>query len=363
MKYSSLFVKIWKKLCLTYNKISVIIHFCKRTFFDIFKRFLTHCDRNGCMKKITVISFFIFLLTAVLLNVSPVYATEAQESATGDLTVDAAATTTPQTFTAGWFRKDGDYYYRNSDGSILEKSGIVTIDKYKYILGKKGKRLSGFNKVKGKWYYCNPKNGRLTVEVGWKKIKGSKYYIGKGGVLATGVKKIGKTKYGFTSEGKLRISSKPYKFKGKYYRTNKKGVVEKLSNIQVSCSNATRKYIDRYTSSKTSNKKKLKVLFHTLISGNYVTGYIDRKEIEPKDFQYRVAYKVLSNNGKYNCYGFACTFASIAKELGYEPYVIVMDDDHAVVMIDGKYYDNMGARFGTKTPALAGYKTYKKVKF
>lgn len=71
----------------------------------------------------------------------------------------------------------------------------------------------------------------------------------------------------------------------------------------------------------------------------------------------------LGKNGKYNCYGFACTFASFAKELGYEPYVIVMEEDHAVVMIDGKYYDNMGGRFGVNEPALSNFKIYKKVKF
>ena len=263
----------------------------------------------------------------------------------------------------GWIKQNGFYYYRNSDGSILQKKGIVKIDGYKYCLGSDGRRLSGLNKAGGKWYYFSSKNGRMVVKAGWKKIKGKKYYIQKGGVLATGVKKIGKVRYGFTGKGVLRGFSAPFKYKGKWYRTNKKGVAEKLSNIQVRSSKLTRQYIEKNTSSKLSNSKKFRVLFYKLIASNYVPDYIKRKETDDKYFPYSATYKVLSNNGKYNCYGFACTIASIAKELGYEPYVIVMDCDHAVVEINGKYYDNMGARFGAKEPMLKNYKVYKKIKF
>ena len=263
----------------------------------------------------------------------------------------------------GWIKKNGLYYYRNSDGTTLQKRGIVKIDGYKYFLGSDGRRLSGLNKSGGKWYYFKSKNGRMVEKAGWKKIKGKKYYIKKGGALATGIRKIGKKTYGFTDKGVLRGFSKPFKYKGKWYRTDKLGQAKKLSSMQVKCSNLTRKYIDKYTSSKMSDKKKLNVLFNKLIAGNYVPEYIKRDEVDAKDFPYSVTYKVLANNGKYNCYGFACTIASIAKELGYEPYVIVMDYDHAVVEIDGKYYDNMGARFGAKEPTLKNYKVYKKVKF
>ncbi len=261
-----------------------------------------------------------------------------------------------------WVNKDGSYYYYQSDGSVLKKEGINSINGDKYLLDKNGKRLYGLNKVKGKWYYFDTKTGRLFTKKGWKKIKGIKYYVKKGGVLATGIVKIGKTLYGFEKTGELRGFTKPFKYKGKWYRTNNKGVAEKLSKIQVSCSKATCRYIDKHTTSKMSKKSKLRTLFNCLEAGNYVPGCIDRKETEKKDFPYNIASMVLSN-GRLNCYGQACTFASFAKELGYEPYVIVMDVDHAVVMIDGKYYDNMGARFAAKEPLLKDFKVYKKVKF
>ena len=51
-----------------------------------------------------------------------------------------------------------------------------------------------------------------------------------------------------------------------------------------------------------------------------------------------------------NCYGIASSVAAIAKELGYEPYVITIPDGHSFVMINGLYYDNMyGTLFGAAT--------------
>ncbi len=305
-------------------------------------------------------------ISSVVLFSAPVHAeqatTEVTTEATTETITESTEDKTAPSVKPEWIKKKGKYYYRQSDGTILNTKGIVKIEKYKYYLGKGGKRLTGLRKSDGKWYYFSPKNGRMVVKAGWKKIGGKKYYIQKGGVLATGVKKIGKTRYGFTDKGALRGFSKPFKYKGKWYRTNKKGKAEKLTDMQVKCSKETWKFIDKYTTSKMSKKEKFRTLFNVMEAGNYVPGCIDRSETDPKDFPYSITYKVLTT-GKYNCYGFACTIASIAKELGYEPYVIVMDYDHAVVRIKGKYYDNMGARFGTDKPALSDFKIYKKVKF
>lgn len=48
-----------------------------------------------------------------------------------------------------------------------------------------------------------------------------------------------------------------------------------------------------------------------------------------------------------NCYGFACAFAALARELGYEPYLIEIPKSHCWVRINGRYWDNMGNRMGT----------------
>ncbi|MDO4308053.1 MAG: leucine-rich repeat protein [Eubacteriales bacterium] len=47
-----------------------------------------------------------------------------------------------------------------------------------------------------------------------------------------------------------------------------------------------------------------------------------------------------------NCYGFAHGFAALARELGYEPYVIEIPKVHCFVRINGGYWDNMGNKMG-----------------
>ena len=49
---------------------------------------------------------------------------------------------------------------------------------------------------------------------------------------------------------------------------------------------------------------------------------------------------------KGECFSFACAFAAFAYELGYKPVVRGVPKVHAYVLIGGKAYDNMGARFG-----------------
>jgi hypothetical protein len=63
-----------------------------------------------------------------------------------------------------------------------------------------------------------------------------------------------------------------------------------------------------------------------------------------------------------NCYGISSAVAAVAKELGYQPYVIRTTNGHSFVMVDGKYYDNMyGAKFGATTHRA--YKVKEKFKF
>ena len=80
-----------------------------------------------------------------------------------------------------------------------------------------------------------------------------------------------------------------------------------------------------------------------------------------KDWPYNWALNVFKTSLTGNCYGFACCVASCAKELGYNPYVIVTTGDHGFVMINGLYYDNMGGLFGSGSHSA--YRTLYKVKF
>ena len=85
--------------------------------------------------------------------------------------------------------------------------------------------------------------------------------------------------------------------------------------------------------------------------------------IQEEHVFFAAAFKYDSQNSLTgNCYGIASSVAAIAKELGYEPYVITIPDGHSFVMINGLYYDNMyGTLFGAATrPA---YTIEHKIKF
>ena len=234
------------------------------------------------MKRHIIIVIMLCICYIVVQNPVHVYATEASENgqnANDDTSEDTSGGTSEETSPTvyvkpQWIKEKGYYYYRQSDGSILKGEGIFEIDGYRYYLDGDGRRLSGLKKDDKKWYYFNSKNGRLVEKAGWLKLKGKKYYIQKGGVLATGVKKIGKVRYGFTNSGRLRGFSRPFEYEGKWYRTNKKGVAEKLTVMQVKCSKATCKYINRYTSSKMSKKKKFRHLFNRMLIANFDAEYI-----------------------------------------------------------------------------------------
>ena len=143
----------------------------------------------------------------------------------------------------------------------------------------------------------------------------------------------------------------------------KKETAQQVEEAQKKCSKATKKFIDKHTKAKDSKAEKFRKCFNWL-NANQGFRYKswDASEFEGKAWPYKMAYKMLHDK-QGQCHEFACSIASIAKELGYKPYVIVTTSDHSFVQIGKKYYDNMGSRFGASSPYLKKYKVYKKVKF
>ncbi|MCD7744706.1 MAG: NlpC/P60 family protein [Lachnospiraceae bacterium] len=146
--------------------------------------------------------------------------------------------TSSSSYSTGWFKVSGKYYYANSDG-IVQKStwvgkkyvnskgvmvtGKKTISGKTYIFrSKSGTRYANrWVKYKNKYYYCgsggvvqkstwidskyyvNSKGVRVT---GWQTIDGSRYYFSSKGVKQTGVKKLSGKYYYFASDGALVTS-------------------------------------------------------------------------------------------------------------------------------------------------------------
>ena len=133
-----------------------------------------------------------------------------------------------------------DTYYVGEDGTILKDT--YTPDGYQVDKnGKKtGKKIGGWTKKKGKWYYYSLRKGEYLKKT-WIKVNGNKYYVDKNGVRVTGFVTIGEYKYyldpetGAVTTGVVTIKGKDYYFqsdgrlliKGKEngFKTNSKGVI------------------------------------------------------------------------------------------------------------------------------------------
>ena len=143
---------------------------------------------------------------------------------------------------------------------------------------------------------------------------------------------------------------------------NKNGYASNLT--QARCKLAARNFIARHSNANASNYEKFRSCFYYIMAYTNFVGYMDPtpQEFKTKDWVYKYSLQMFQNGLTGNCYGIASSVAAIAKELGYEPYVITIPDGHSFVMINGLYYDNMyGTLFGAATrPA---YTIEHKIKF
>ncbi len=145
---------------------------------------------------------------------------------------------------AAWVKNsNGTYSWYSSSGKLAKNKWI----KSKYYVDDKGVRVTGKQKIDGKYYYFNKSTGELITKC-WIKSGSKYYYARKSGALCTsGKKKIGSSYYYFSKKGvrktgKINISGKTYYFDtstgkmvkkawvcidGKYYYFNKNGVMAK----------------------------------------------------------------------------------------------------------------------------------------
>ena len=133
---------------------------------------------------------------------------------------------------------------------------------------------------------------------------------------------------------------------------------------QVKCKLAAKKFIAQHTTANMTKEQKLRACFNYIVGYNRFVGNMSptKEEFQTTTWVYKYGLQMFRNGLTGNCYGISSSFAAVAKELGYQPYVITIPEGHGFVMIDGRYYDNMyGGLFNAVTrPA---YYVLQKIKF
>lgn len=258
---------------------------------------------------------------------------------------------------------DGKAYYFDENG-ILQTFGWIETDSATYYCEREGFLASGWKKIAGRKYYFLPESNQMAA--GLLKIKGSYYIFHENGQLAQSdsitLVMAEEEIYCAAPDGR---AASGWQVKGKrLYYASPKGVVKRnttYQGIQFTETGAAKnnvnsklkmkllKVVDSITKKNMSKKQKLKACWSYITGGKF--RYASKYPNLNSDGWYRkTAYNMLSTYTG-NCYSYACAFAALASEIGYNPYVICARihgsrdraadgyTRHAWVRINGKYYD------------------------
>jgi|GEM_PF-2049195 len=260
-------------------------------------------------------------------------------------------------YMTGLMQVEGSYYYFDTQGVML--TGWRDIGGSKHFFLDSGKAAYGSLKISGKYYVFDIRgtlmtgNGKRIISVG----DGYKYYVSKSGRAVSGwiyVSSVRKVICAGT-DGRLAVNTT---IDG--IRINGNGYCS-ITNQGIARIEA-RKFIKKHTKASWSRTKKFKVCWRYIVAyNNYVA--IDRSsKYFKKNWVYRVAVDMFTSDLTGDCNGIACAAAAVAKELGFEPYVIRTENHHCFVIAKGRYYDNMhGAKFAAKKHG--SYKVKEKIRF
>lgn len=283
-----------------------------------------------------------------------------------------------------WQEIDGESYYFDPETGQMATGCLELEGDLYYFDPDNGQMLTGWQETELGQRYFSTESG--SMETGWLEMGSKRYYFLKDGEPAEGLLKIGGTSYLFHSTGQLAKSkngslvsvgkqlycAKPdgtpasgWQLIGKkLYFATKTGKVKKNTTylgITFGSSGAAKNNANTklkikamevfasITDESMTKSQKLAECWAYVVGGKfrYAAKYPD---LNVSGWQRKTAYDMLSTQTG-NCYSFACAFAALAYEAGYQPYIVCgrvrgsrdrMADGytrHAWVRINGRFYD------------------------
>ena len=235
----------------------------------------------------------------------------------------------------GWVEnKYGKKYYRN--GVML--TGQRKVGTNYYYFSKNGYMKTGWRKINDNYYYYK-KNG-AAVSGPFKSSKGNYFYFGKYGkrLTDTSVTKDGVTYY-IDANGYMDGKKK----NGKYYYPNGKAM-NAVKTEEYKTLLTARSVVKKVTTKSMTKAQKLEKCFAWVMKFPYVTRR--RYTLAP-------GWTALYANDHFklgggNCQADACTFAYLAKAIGYEEVYVCCDsagtNAHSWAEVNGLVYDPLFAQ-------------------
>ncbi len=258
--------------------------------------------------------------------------TPAPPQPTGTPKTTRKPATTGEIAKGWWERKNGKRYYRLEDGTYLK--GVVKIKKRIFAFSSKGSDTTPSRLLTGK-------KDRVL------KIKGKKYHVDKKGLALKGWYLKGKHLYYFNGKLHCAITNRTVQ----KIRLNKSGyaIQDANSDAKIEAMKVIQEITDPWDSKSRKLSKAFSYITHPR-KWRYLPKYPNMHEAS---WPRKLGADMLHTHSG-NCYGFACGFAALAKEIGYQPQIIcgrvrgsrdrAADGftRHAVVRINGRYYDPEG---------------------
>ena len=215
-------------------------------------------------------------------------------------------------------------------------------------------------KIHGEVYYFSPKG---FMKTGWIKYNNKKYYFDSNGIRYSGVKKISGKYYYFSDKGVLR--TKTVKVGNTTYYCTEKGILEAWKKGKTiyypngKKMNSTKAYeyetlqrakdvVSKITKPSMSKSEKFETCFRWVMYQHY---YDTRRTFYNQTAWpalYANDYLILSGKGG-DCFSDACSFAYLAKALGYKNVYVCVDttatdgSGHCWAEIGGRVYDPLFA--------------------